>query len=134
MRSEPTQSCERSDKMGKMVTRPLWVLNLSLRARAAPQVGAAVFLAAFLLDGIPGPPQPYVFMAFVSGGVLLFAEYWRYRQFHRELVGVVTLGKLIIFGAAWHGLLPPRPFVLLAFLLASVGAHLPKTVRHRLLY
>ena len=134
MRSESDRHCEHSEKMGKMVRRPLWALNLSLLARAAHQVGAAVFLAAFLLDGIPGPPHFYVFVALVSGGVLLFAEYWRYRQFHRELVGVVTLGKLIIFGAAWHGLLPPRPFVLLAFLLASVGAHLPKTVRHRLLY
>jgi len=134
MPNEASHRGKQSEKLGRIGPRPEWVRTLSLLCRAAHQVGAAIFLAAYLIDGVAGPPRLYVLLAFVSGGLLLGAECWRHRQYHRELVGAVTLGKLIILGAAWHALLPSPPLVLLAFLLASIGAHLPKAVRHRLLY
>ncbi len=121
-------------KMGRIGDRPYWALNFSLLVRAAHQVGAAVFLAAFLLDAIPGPPKIYLLIALVSGVLLLAAEWLRHRQIFRELAGMITLVKLILLGAAYHGYLPATATVLLAFLIASVGAHAPKKVRHRLLY
>ncbi|HEY5673381.1 MAG TPA: hypothetical protein VIR78_06745 [Malonomonas sp.] len=120
--------------MGRIGDRPYWALNFSLLVRAAHQVGAAVFLAAFLLDAIPGPPKIYLLIALVSGVLLLAAEWLRHRQIFRELAGMITLVKLILLGAAYHGYLPATATVLLAFLIASVGAHAPKKVRHRLLY
>lgn len=120
--------------MGRIGNRPYWALNLSLLVRAVHQVGAAVFLAAFLLDVIPGPPKIYLIIALVSGVLLLITEWMRHRQIFRELAGVSTLVKLILLGAAYHGYLPPWQTVLLAFIIASIAAHAPKKVRHRLLF
>ncbi len=123
-----------SAPMGRVGERPLWVLNFSILFRALHQVGAAVFLTAFLLDALPRPPLLYVAIALFSGILLMFTEWWRHRQIFRETAGVITLAKLLLLGGAWHGYLPPLPAVLLAFVIASVGAHAPKKVRHRLLY
>jgi hypothetical protein len=120
--------------MGRIGDRPYWVLNLSILIRAVHQVGAAVFLAAYLLDAIPGPPLVYVIIALVSGGLLLGTEWLRHRQIFRELAGMITIAKLLLLGAAFHGFLPLPATVLLAFVIASVGAHAPKKVRHRLLF
>jgi hypothetical protein len=125
---------ENSPKMGRIGNRPLWALIFSLLIRAVHQIGAAVFLAAYLLEVIPGPPKLYVAIALVSGGLLLGAEWLRHRQIFRELAGMSTLVKLLLLGAAYHGYLPIWQTVLLAFIIASVGAHAPKKVRHRLLY
>lgn len=120
--------------MGRIGTRPYWVLNLSVFIRAAHQVGAAVFLATYLVDGIAHPPSLYLVLVFVSGAALLFTEWMRHRQLYRELSGVTTACKLLLLGAAYHGFLPASIAVLLAFVLASVAAHVPKMVRHRLLF
>ncbi len=128
------KDCENGAKMGRIGYRPYWVFNLSILIRALHQVGAAVFLAAFLLDVIPAPPSEYVTIAVLTG-VLLFASEWlRHRQVHREFSGVVTLVKLLFLGAAYHGLLPVQGTVLLVFILASIGSHAPKQLRHRLLF
>ena len=132
---EETEIDHKTDtRMGKIGDRPAWALNFSLLIRAAHQVGAAVFLAAYLLDAIPGPPTLYVLLAVVSGALLLVTEWLRHRQIHRELSGMITLLKLLLLGAAYHAFLPGLETVLLAFLIASIGAHAPKKVRHRLLY
>jgi hypothetical protein len=47
---------------------------------------------------------------------------------------VSTFLNLLLIGAAYHGFLSASIAVLLAFVLASVGAHAPKLVRHRLLF
>lgn len=120
--------------MGRIGERPYWVLHLSLLIRAAHQVGAAVFLAAYLLNALPGPPLAYLLLALVSGGLLLLTEWLRHRQIFRELAGMITLGKLLLLGAAYHGFFPPLETVLLAFVIASIGAHAPKATRHKLLY
>jgi len=125
---------DHSAPLGRIGDRPYWVLNLSLLIRAVHQVAAAVFLAAYLLDALPGPPLLYVLIALVSGGLLMFTEWLRHRQIFRELSGVITLGKSLLLWAAYHGYLPPQNTVLMAFVIASVGAHAPKKVRHRLLY
>ena len=126
--------CENSDKMGRIGDRPYWVLNLSILIRAVHQIGVAVFLAAYLLDAVPGPPQMYVFIAFISGGLLLGTEWLRHRQIFRELAGMISVVKLLLLGAAYHGFLPLPATVVLIFVIASVGAHAPKKVRHRLLF
>ena len=120
--------------MGRIGHRPYWVLNLSIVIRAIHQVGAAVVLATFLLGSDDGPPLAYLVLASLSGILLLFTEWMRHRQIMRELSGLVTMVKLLLLGAAYHAFLPQTGTVVLAFLLASVGSHAPKLLRHRLLY
>ena len=134
MQEETGNGCENSTKMGRIGYRPYWVLSLSILIRAVHQVGAAVFLAAYLLDAIPGPPEVYVIIAFLSGGMLLVTESMRHRQIFRDLSGSITMVKLLLLGAAYHGFLPAQGTILLVFFIASVGSHAPKKVRHRLLY
>ncbi|MBE9534375.1 MAG: hypothetical protein IMF03_05180 [Proteobacteria bacterium] len=133
MLEKPGNGSEDSVKMGRIGYRPYWVLNISLLIRAVHQVGAAVFLAAYLLDAIPGPPMLYVVVAILSGGLLFASEWMRHRQIFREVSGAITMVKLLLLGAAYHGFLPLQGTVLLVFLIASVGSHAPKKVRHRLL-
>jgi hypothetical protein len=125
---------ENSETMGRIGDRPYWVYSGSLLVRALHQIGAAVFLAAYLLDAVPGPPLLYVAIAFVSGLMLSIIEWMRHRQIYREVSGVTTLVKLLLLGAAFHGYLPPQGTVLLAFFIASLAAHAPKRVRHKLLF
>jgi hypothetical protein len=120
--------------MGRIGHRPFWVLHLSVLIRAVHQVGAAVYLAAYLLgDGIV-PTSGYALVAYFSGVLLVFTEWLRHRQLYREIAGLATLGKLLLLGAAMHTLLPPVWAVLTAFVLASICAHLPKQLRHRLVF
>lgn len=121
-------------RLGRTGHRPFWVLKLSITVRAVHQVGAAVFLAAFLLDDISRPPLPYILLATISGIVLLLVEAMRHRQIYRELSGLTTITKLILIGAAYHGYLPETITILAAFMLASISSHAPKLYRHRLLY
>ncbi len=134
MREETGSCSENGSTTGRIGYRPYWVLNVSLLIRAIHQIGAAVFLAAYLLEAIPEPPADYVAAALLSGGLLLVTEWLRHRQLHREISGGITLVKLLLLGAAYHGFLPLQETVLLAFVIASVGAHAPKQVRHRLLF
>ena len=134
MREETGKVCEDSVRMGRIGERPYWVFQLSILIRVVHQVGAAVFLAAYLLEAIPAPPGSYVAAALVSGVLLLGIEWWRHRQGYREVSGVATMAKVLLLGAAYHGFLPLQETVLLAFCIASVGAHAPKKMRHRLLF
>lgn len=120
-------------KMGRIGNRPYWVLNLSILIRALHLVGVAVVLSSFLLGGAARPPVPYAVLAYGSGAALLIAEGIRHRQICRELAGLSTFVKLLLLGAAYHGFVPPRETVLVVFILASIAAHAPKQVRHRLL-
>lgn len=134
MQDKTGSSDGKSPMMGRVGARPYWMLSMSLPIRAAHQVGAAVFLAAYLLDVVPGPPRLYVWLAIVSGFLLMFSEWLRHRQIFRETAGMITLTKILLLGAAYHGYLPLTETVLLGFLTASIGAHAPKKVRHRLLF
>ncbi|NIP49241.1 MAG: hypothetical protein GWO30_04350 [Gammaproteobacteria bacterium] len=120
--------------MGRIGDRPYWALMLSILVRAAHQVGAAVFLAAYLLDSITALPRTYTVIVLLSGILLLGAEWWRHRQIFREPAGLVTTIKILLMGAASHGLLPLQTTMLLVFVIASVMAHSPKRVRHRILF
>ena len=133
MPEEKRSRSKQSAKTGRIGDRPFWILNFSILIRAAHQVGAAVFLAAFLLDAIPEPPMIYVLIALISGGLLLACEWMRHRQIFREVAGMITLVKILLLGAAYHGYLPLTETILLTFIIASVGAHAPKKFRHRLL-
>lgn len=120
--------------MGRIGHRPYWVLSLSILLRASHQIGAAVFLASFLLGDAIQLPTFYILLMGISGIALLFTEWLRHRELYRELSGVSTCVKLVLLGAAFHGFLPASESVLLAFVLSSVCSHAPKLVRHRLLY
>ncbi len=119
---------------GRIGDRPLWVLYSSILIRAAHQIGAAVFLTVYLLDLLPGPPKLYLALVLVSGVLLMLSEWLRHRQIFREVAGVITLAKILLLGAALHGVLPLKGTVLLVFLATSIGAHAPKKFRHRLLF
>ena len=134
MQEERNNRSEQSVKTGRIGDRPYWILNFSILIRAAHQVGAAVFLAAFLLDAIPEPPLIYVMIALISGVLLLACEWMRHRDIFKEVAGMISLVKILLLGAAYHGYLPLTGTILLAFVIASVGAHAPKKVRHRLLF
>lgn len=134
MEQKPEKARENSASMGRIGDRPRWVLYLSLPIRAMHQIGAAVVLAAYLLGTLPGPPTLYLVLAWVSGALLLLTEWMRHRQIFRELAGSITLLKILLIGGAYHGFLPPLATVLLAFVIASLGAHAPKQIRHKLLY
>ncbi len=121
-------------KLGRLGDRPYWVLFFSIFVRAIHQVGAAVFLASFLLKDIITPPPIYVFIVFVSGAILLGAESIRHRQLLKELAGVSTLVKLVILGLGYHGWIPAMFAALFAFAFASLFSHAPKSIRHRLLF
>ncbi len=122
------------NRMGRIGNRPYWVLVLSILIRAAHLVGAAVFLSSFLLLDGAYPPRFYVGVVLISGVALLFTEWLRHRQIFRELSGASTLVKLVLLGGAYHGFLPAKVSVLLAFVLAALASHAPKLVRHRLLF
>lgn len=132
-RDQNPHSCEIDARMGRIADRPYWVLILSIVVRAAHQIGAAVLLAVYLLGSSAAPPKSYAIIAILSGILLLGAEWWRHRQIYRELAGLVTIGKLLLLGAAYHGFLPLPATVLLVFFIASIATHAPKKVRHRLL-
>lgn len=120
--------------MGRIGNRPFWVLSLSIVVRAIHLIGAAVVLTTFILGGMVPPPALYTWIAFASGMLLLVTEWIRHRQIYRELAGVATFVKVLLLGAVYHGVLPTRETVLLIFFLAVVAAHVPKLVRHRLLF
>lgn len=121
-------------ELGRTGYRPFWVLKLSICIRAVHQIGAAVFLASFLLDEISSPPPFYLLLAIGSGIALVLVEGMRHRQMHRELSGLSTFIKLVLLGAAYHGFLPQTLTILAVFILASISSHAPKLFRHRLLY
>jgi len=127
-------STEHDPKMGKIGNRPFWVLKLSILLRAFHQIGAAVFLATFLIDELEATPLFYLVLVSTSGVALLIAEWMRHRQIYRELSGLSTMIKLVLLGLAFHQILPQPVTVLAAFFLASISSHAPKLYRHRLLF
>ncbi len=120
--------------MGRIGHRSYWVLLLSVGIRAAHQVGAALFLASYLLQTVVPLPAMYLVIVLGSGVGLFFTEWLRHRQIGREVSGLVTFIKLLLLGVAYHGFLPASMTVTAVFIFASIGAHAPKQLRHRLLY
>jgi len=119
-------------RQGRIGSRPFAVVVLAVIVRALHQIGAAVFLAAYLLD--ISPPSPFTILAIVSGAVLIMTEWMRHRQLYKEISGICTLLKLGLLGMAYHGFGPEAVLVVAAFFLASIGSHAPKPYRHRLLF
>lgn len=120
--------------LGSVHHRPTWVLSLSISIRAAHQVGAAIFLAAFLLGREHQSWDFYLYLTVFTGLALCCTEGMRHRQLHREVAGMATVLKCLLVGLAFHGFLWPRTMVLIGFVLASLAAHAPKNIRHRLLW
>ena len=120
--------------MGPVAPRPYWLVLLSVVIRALHQVGAAVYLSSFLLAEIVGPPALYLWLSIVTGVALVVTEGVRHRALYREVAGLATLIKLILLGIAYHGYMPQTATVMLAFFIAAIGAHLPKNLRHRLVF
>lgn len=120
-------------RQGRIGNRPYWVLLVSILVRALHQLGAAVFLVSYLFGEMFVVPGGYLWLAVASGVALVCTEWLRHRQLYREFAGLATIVKCLLLGAAFHAYLPAAPAVLAAFLLASIGAHAPKEIRHRLL-
>ena len=131
--NEKGQSDDKKIRMGKIGPRPYWVLSISIVIRALHLVGAAVFLATYLVNDVH-PPAMFSRIVFASGAALICTEWMRHRQIFREISGASTLLKLVLLGAAYHGFLPARETVLAVFVLAALASHTPKQVRHRLLF
>ena len=129
-----TNKTNSKKNLGRVVHRPDWLLWFGFLIRAVHQIGAAVFLCSYLLPELTTIPRFYLWLAITSGALLLFTEAFRHREMHREVSGILTFVKLLLLGAAFHQLLPISTTVITAFFLASIGAHLPKTIRHRLLF
>ena len=117
-----------------MAPRPYWLVLVSVVIRALHQVGSAVYLSSFLLDDILGPPPFYLWLAIVSGVALMGTEALRHRALYREVAGLTTMLKIVLLGIVYHGYLPATPTVLVAFVFAAIAAHLPKNLRHRLVF
>ncbi len=123
-----------SPTTGPVYPRPYWTVLLSVAIRALHQVGAAVYLSSYLLDGVAGPPHVYLYLSVVTGLALLVTEGLRHRAWYREVCGAATMVKVILLGIAYHAYLPEAAAVAAAFVIAALGAHLPKDIRHRLIY
>ena len=121
-------------KVGPVGSRPYWVVIVSVVIRALHQVGSAVYLSSFLLDEIVGPPAFYLWLAIGSGLALVGTETMRHRALYREVAGLATVVKVVLLGMAFHGYLPETATVVVAFFLAALAAHLPKDIRHRLVF
>lgn len=121
-------------KVGPVGPRPYWVVIVSVVIRALHQVGSAVYLSSFLLDEIVGPPAFYLWLAIGSGLALVGTETMRHRALYREVAGLATVVKVVLLGMAFHGYLPETATVVVAFFLAALAAHLPKDIRHRLVF
>ncbi len=120
--------------MGRIGNRPYWVLGFSVVIRAMHQLGAAVFITTYLLNDFGPAPSLFLWLVYISGFTLVVTEWMRHRELFREVAGAVTLLKLILIGAGLHGWLPVKAAVLTAFLIAGIGSHAPKLIRHRLLF
>jgi len=127
-------SVNTSPGLGRTADRPYWVVLSSIVVRAIHQVGAAVFLAGYLLEIVSTIPGCYLIVVTLSGVILLIIEGLRHRQLFREMSGISTLLKLIVLGLAYHGWLPGIPAILFVFIIASLCSHAPKFIRHRLLF
>jgi hypothetical protein len=129
--SDKKDTCRPPDtRLGRTADRPYWIWMTSIFIRALHQVGAAVFLAVFLLPGQPDLPLFFLILAAVTGVLLMTTEMLRHRQLLREPAGLTTLVKLVLMGMAIHGWLPAVPTILAAFVLAAFFAHAPKHIRH----
>lgn len=134
MQHRPKNESDKNAKIGRIDERPAWVRHLSLPVRALHQLGAAVILATWLFDGPSVGAGLFLALTLVSGGLLMAGDWMQHRQLLRELVGVATLGKILLFGVAYHGFLPRGTTVVLVFLGAAMVAHAPRKIRHRLLF
>jgi hypothetical protein len=76
----------------------------------------------------------YTWLAVMSGFILLGTEWMRHREIYREVSGAATGIKCILIALAVHSILPGTPLVISAFILASLAAHAPKNIRHKLLF
>lgn len=125
---------KKREQQGQVKRRPTWLLITGIILRAAHQVGAAIYLSSHILPLQITLPHAYLLLTIISGILLLVTEGARHREMYRELAGVTTAIKIVLFGAAFHDFLPSSSTVLIAFVIASLSAHAPKNIRHRLLY
>ena len=80
-------------KIGYTADRPYWMRHVSIFVRAIHQIGAAVFLASYLLSDVIAVPRLYLLIAMISGVMLLAVEGIRHRQFFRETFGWLLFSK-----------------------------------------
>ena len=121
-------------KLGRTGNRPQWLRTGSVFVRAVHLVGAGALLGGYLFGVERSMMLPYVGIAAMSGLVLIGTEFARHRELYREVAGWSTIVKLLIL--LTFPLFPDSAglLMILVFLIAAIGAHLPRRYRHRLLF
>ncbi len=106
----------------------------SVFVRAAHLLGASAVGGRYLLGVAEAGLHGWWILAGVSGVLLLLAELLRHPELFRETAGWATIVKLLLIGLIF--VLPGAALWLmsLAFIVAVVGAHAPKSWRHRKLF
>jgi hypothetical protein len=106
----------------------------SVFVRAAHLLAASAVAGAFLLAVEDARLLGWWIAAAASGLLLLVFEFLRHRELYREIAGWSTILKLLLIG-----LIPAVPAAAVwlmsaAFVVAVLGAHLPRGIRHRKLF
>lgn len=121
-------------RLGRTGNRPIWGLWLSICVRCVHQLGVAALIGyLFFRDGGDAAGM-LLWLTTGSGLLLCITEGARHREMYREISGVVTIGKCVLLGLGVHQILPQLPVILLVFVAASLAAHAPRQVRHRLVW
>lgn len=111
---------------------PGWARVGSVLVRAVHLTGCAAILGIYLVGAAGQGSGPWWATAAVSGAFLLAYEWVSHPDHWRQLSGWATGLKLLLLGVAWWMPASATALLLLVFVLAVLGAHLPKRWRHRM--
>jgi hypothetical protein len=112
--------------------RPSRIRIGSVFVRAAHLLAAGVVAGGILLGVVGGVPHIWWILAGASGVLMMVVEFIQHRELHREIAGWSTLLKLLLIGGIFAVPAAAAPSLMAsAFLVAVVGAHAPRSWRHR---
>ncbi len=121
-------------KLGRTGDRPQWLRTGSVFVRAVHLIGAGALLGGYLFGVERSLMLPYVWVTLASGLVLIGTEFARHRQLYREVAGWSTIVKILILLTLPLFRDHAGTLMIVVFLIAGIGAHLPRRYRHRLLF
>ncbi len=121
-------------KFGKIGDRPDYIRTGSVFIRAAHLLAAGVVVGAYLLEPTTPHLHSWLMAAGFSGLLLVGTEFWRHRELYRETAGWTTVLKVVLIALIPVFKSQAAALAVTGFLIASVGAHLPRRYRHRRLF
>lgn len=120
-----------SDPSRKTRNGPSRVRIASVFVRAVHLLAASAVLGTVLSGAGGRDAHGWWAAAAASGAALLVTEFLQHPTIHREGAGLATAAKLALAAAAL-ALPTAAPWLLgAAFVVAALGAHAPRTIRHR---